>query len=94
MEIFPSRGRKGEILERDANIKSWECWSWCLDRDQGLKWHKHYKLPECEHRNHGLSQVKLLQDVILSVYLNLAETLHWHSKDSFEPFEIFVLSLQ
>lgn len=48
---------------------------------------------EHEHRNGGLSQAQLLQDVILSVYPNLTGTQHWHSKVSFEPFEMFILSL-
>lgn len=48
---------------------------------------------EHECRNGGLSQAQLLQDVILSVYLNLTGTQYWHSKVSFEPFEMFILSL-
>lgn len=34
-----------------------------------------------------------MKDVILSVYLNLTGSECWHSKVSFEPFEMFVLSL-
>lgn len=48
---------------------------------------------EHEGRDGGLSQAQLLQDVILSVYPNLTGTQHWHSKVSFEPFEMFILSL-
>lgn len=48
---------------------------------------------EHEGRNGGLSQAQLLQDVILSVYPSLTGTQCWHSKVSFEPFEMFILSL-
>lgn len=67
-------------------MKSWESCYCCLYRDQGLKWLVHYKLPEHAPRNGRFSQVKLLLDVILSIYPNLTGAWPWHSKVSFWTF--------